>query len=199
MHLGDPCIHCGLPFVQVAAGPCVQASGVAARVRNFVYWKNLLVEHEKKATEERQRLITLIEAEHAALLQIESQLDLAKIALAETVLYVSGAYEDAGEDRDICRTQALHWFATGKSTDGYFDLRLHYFGTKNYDRWRGQQSNHEYGCGPSHGSVVFSIGLRSEFRMQNRMLLETEKEACAYYLVNLATIQRTRKEAKVPA
>ena len=194
MHLGDPCIHCGQAHDEVSAGPCVNANGNAARIRRFLYWKKLLADHEKRAAAETSRLKELIQAENTGLLQIEKNLDLTQIALAESVMYVRGDFKSAGEDREACRTQAVHWFATGESRGHYGDLRHEYFGTKDYDRWHGQSSDHEYGYGPRHGSIIFCIGLCADARQRN--LTDAEKEACVYYLLNLTMIQKTQAEAK---
>jgi len=81
-------------------------------------------------------------------------------------------------------------------------LRDGYFGIKDYDRWRGQVFNGNYGYGPKHGYVVFSIGLHQP----SEKLTSEQKEACIYYLYQLMenqelveTLKRDeqRKKAKI--
>lgn len=58
-------------------------------------------------------------------------------------------------------------------------MKCIYFGSKNYERWRNQRSDHSYSYGPNHGTIVFSVGLNREFR---NGLTEEQKEDCLYYL-----------------
>jgi hypothetical protein len=197
MHVGDPCIHCSVASTDVESGNCPNSGGDGGRIRRFLYWKSLLADHEKSSAAETSRLRGLIEKENTAILQIGQGLDFEKISLAETVMYVSGDFQKAGEDREKCRTQAVHWFATNESRGRYGNLKFEYFGTKSYDRWYGQGSDHEYGFGPRHGSIIFSIGLEREARQRD--LTPEEREACIYYLLNLTTIQEAQKQAKIPA
>jgi hypothetical protein len=155
----------------------------------------MLEAHREKAKREDARLLGLYQAERTAILQVEAALDPEKIALAETVIQVHGLFEKAGEDRESARTAAVHWIATGEG--GYRGLKSEFFGTKDYDRWHGQRSDHEYGYGPKHGSVIFCIGLVTEAR--KRDLTEPEKEAAIYYLLNLTAIQKAQQEAKAAA
>ena len=184
-HLGDPCIHCGVAHDAVEAGPCRSATGNAARIRRFLYWKKMLAEHQESTSKESARLVALIQQENTAIQQLELSLDLDQIALAESVMAV-GDYSKGGDDRDSARTAAIRWFATG--TGGYLGLKREYFGTKDYAHWSGQRCDCEYGMGPRHGHIVFSIGLREEAR--KRDLTDAEKEACIYYLLNLSAIQK---------
>ena len=121
--------------------------------------------------------------------QTEAGLDLAKISLAETVMY-AGDYSRAGQDRDGARQDAIKWFAGRQTTT---DLQHEYIGTKSYDRWYGQRCDCGYGMGPRHGSIIFEIGLRHDVR--KRELTPEEREAAVYYLINLERIQSARAKA----
>jgi hypothetical protein len=191
-HLGDPCIHCGVGHDSVAAGPCDKAVGVGARIRNSLYWKSLLENHTKAAAAESARLTSLIKQEDTAIFQSELSLDLSLISLAESVMRV-GDYSNGGDERNGARVDAMKWFATGHA--GYLGLKREYFGTKNYAKWGGQRCDCEYGMGPRHGSICFSIGLREEAR--KRDLTNAEKEACIYYLLNLENIQKAQAKASL--
>ena len=197
MHIGDPCIHCGLKMEDVPSGPCAKSQGNAARIRRFLYYKKLLAEHEAESAAETKRLSGLIYIENTAILQIESGLDFEQVTVAESVMYVHGDYGKAGEDRERCRTRAIHWFATNESRGPYGNLQNEYFGTKDYDRWHGQGSDHNYGYGPNYGSIIFSIGLQEDAR--RRDLTDAEREACVYYLLNLSAIQEAQRAAKLNA
>lgn len=116
-------------------------------------------------------------------------LDAAKIELADHVIYVRGDYERAGQDRAQCREDAIRELLAGGGR-----LRTEYCGTKSYDRWHGQWSCHPYGMGPSHGSIIFEIGMQRTVR--GRDLTADEIDAAVYYLRNLERIQAaSRKES----
>lgn len=119
-------------------------------------------------------------------------LDMAKIALARSVLYLSGSYRNGGDRRDSVVRDAMHWFATGTKPEAcYRGLDQVAYGTKNYDRWSGQRSDHEYGWGPSHGWIVFAVGLKNP----RNELTEEQREACLYYLVNIEAIESAQVSA----
>lgn len=118
-------------------------------------------------------------------------LDRGAIELALTVLDVSD-YRRGGDDWQSCRRDAIQWLTTQEPLTRYGgDLRKQYFGTKNYDYWRGQREDHSYGAGPRHGSTCFHIGLRQEAR--SRTLTPAETDAAIYYLMNLERIQNASR------
>lgn len=122
--------------------------------------------------------------------------DAGKILLAEHVIDVHGLYVKAGEDRAAQREAAIADILAGG-----VKLKGEYFGTKDYAHWHGQSSNHPYGYGPKHGSVIFSIGLTEPVRRRDTTppLTEEEIEAAVYYLRNLEGIQATQEAAKSAA
>lgn len=122
-----------------------------------------------------------------------AMLDQEKISLARTVLYVRGSYERAGEDRASVIQDAVAFFATGPRP--YKDLRQDYFGTKNYDRWSGQRSDHPYWAGPSHGTICFKVGLTDAGRKRDGFTPE-EVEACLYLLTRIEAIQKAEASAR---
>ena len=190
-HLGDPCIHCGIAHDLVESGPCLKANGLAAHHRNAAYYGKLLVEVNDTFQKESLRLKICIAAANALALMMADGLDTEIVSLAESVMYASDLSK-AGEDGASVIRDAIKWFA-GENV-GYRGLKEEFFGTKNYDRWRGQRCDCTYGCGPGHGSICFSIGLLRE--ACNRDLTDAEKDACIYYLMNLKKIQDARKSAK---
>ena len=72
-------------------------------------------------------------------------------------------------------------------------LHHEYFGTKHYSGFVDQRCDCEYGYGPKHGTVVFSVGLSSQFR--ERTLLSEQIEDAVYYLKNLGKIQDTEERS----
>jgi hypothetical protein len=125
--------------------------------------------------------------------QHKSGLDAEKIALARTILKVEGLYEKAGQDRASVISDAIAWFATGKAPC-YYQLSSADYGTKSYDRWHGQRSDHEWG-GPRHGSLIFKVGLRD----RKAEITPEQREACLYYLTNITEIQEAASAAKQAA
>lgn len=189
-HLGDPCIHCGVSHDVVPSSDCPNATGEAAQVRVIEYVKGLQADLEKKYLAENTRLNAMLGNARTTLSKHAAGLDVDKITLAETILYV-GDFAKGGTDRASAVQDAIKWFATGKA--GYRGLQHEYFGTKSYDRWHGQRCDCEYGMGPRHGSIIFRIELSRDAR--NRDLTAEEKDAAIYYLVNIQAIQTAAKEA----
>ena len=97
-------------------------------------------------------------------------IDLEKIKIAETVLAVRGL---KGEYDELCTHRAIRGIATN---DGA--IKKCYYGVKNYSSYTHQICDCDYGMGPRHGEVVFSIGLQNP----DHELTEEETECCLYYL-----------------
>lgn len=115
-------------------------------------------------------------------------IDLDALKLAESVLEIRGTYDKAGDDRAFALQKAIDDLANGAAW-----LKKAYVGTKQYAHWHGQFVEHGYGMGPSHGSVIFSFGIRrSEL---GRDLTDGEIEASLYYLRNLQRIQKAADQA----
>lgn len=155
-----------------------------------------LAAHLDASKKEEARLRTAIKVADAAVRVGAEGFDLDRIALAESVLAVRGNYAKAGQDRAGVVRDAVAQIATGEK-QGYRGLWREAFNTKDYSGWHGQRSDHEYGFGPRHGSIIFSVGLRLEVRNRDpQELTDAEKEACVYYLTNLERIQSAREGAK---
>lgn len=98
-------------------------------------------------------------------------IDLEKVKTAEFILAIRGL--EYGEYNERCVDEAIKDIATG--TD---KMKKQYFGVKNYAQWTHQHCDCQYGYGPSHGSIVFSVG----YNFLNVDLTDDEKECCIYYL-----------------
>jgi hypothetical protein len=122
----------------------------------------------------------LAEIEHrrqriAQLAQISVALDAKKLIRAARVLHVVGS----------CNAARLRVVRDAQDAilEGGGRLRNEYFATKNYARWVDQRSDCSYGRCPSHGSVVFRVGLRDP---RAARLDNAEIAACMYALDALA-------------
>lgn len=129
-------------------------------------------------------------------------LDPEKIALARTVVFASGSYVKGGDDRASVISDAIKQLSTGEPVrPTYNDLWTSYFGTKSYDRWHGQRSDHPYGMGPGHGSTIFRVGIVEDVRKTRKQsdLTPDEVEAAIYYLVNLERVQAAEQTSREQA
>lgn len=125
-------------------------------------------------------------------------INLEAIEEAESVLYVRGDYTKAGAEVSTVFARAIAWFS---SPDPFVDplfspynlLTNSYFGTKDYDRWHGQFVVCRYGLGPTHGHVIFEIGLKPKWRnpeVYASRMTEELKGYCIYYLRNYSEVAK---------
>lgn len=138
----------------------------------------------------------LVEAKTRANLASKG-IDAAKIDLAKTILVISGTYKGGGSDRASVISSAIKQLATGEGLNHeYSGLWHNTLGTKSYDRWHGQRSDHPYGYGPKHGSIIFSVGLTKGVREKTFSDIPPEAiEAALYYLSNIEAIEAAKEMA----
>lgn len=171
------------------------ADAAAARHR----LSGALAAHLQASHNEEQRLRAELAKAQAAIAVSSAGIDLTQVAAAEVVVYVRGAYVEAGSDRATVVRDAIAEIATGEK-QGYRGLWFEAFGTKSYAQWHGQRCDNEYGYGPKHGSVIFQVGLRDSVRAREpQALTDAERNACVYYLTNLEQIQAQRARSVVTA
>jgi len=144
-------------------------------------------DHEEAAKKERIQLDAALNAVRHSIGCAKAGLDLTRIDRALSILKLGGSYVNGGVDRGSVIRDAVDWLATGKCA-AYRGLDGADFGTKNYDRWRGQRSDHEWG-GPSHGSICFQIGLKD----RQRALSEDERADAIYFLLNIESWEHARR------
>lgn len=145
---------------------------------------------------------------------LSDNIDVKKYHLARTVVYTRGWWAKAGTEKSSIITDAIKWFSEGcvrydsGQRNHYKNLFHHYYGTKSYDRWDGQRSDHEYGFGPRHGSIIFQFGLIDDVRKRKNfiesnsnaaddiqdLITPEEREAVLYYLNNLPKIDAVEQE-----
>ncbi|MGN0022215.1 MAG: hypothetical protein ACI35Z_15540 [Sphingobacterium hotanense] len=147
-------------------------SDYSAKVTEFETYKKSY--HLKMAELIRQREI------------IMNGLDLDRIKNAELLLRVEGLKR--GEYSDRCVLAAIKDIAEGTNL-----MSERYFGVKNYAHWTHQEWDSRYGYGPTHGHIVFSVGLRKP----EIPLTDEQKEDCLYYL-NLLKDKDTRNRIVKP-
>jgi hypothetical protein len=139
---------------------------------------------------EYERKMNYYERERKELLRLKALnmqgVDMDKVTVAEKILVFNKGFSRFYPD--VIR-EAIEDIVSGEDK-----LRKEYFGIKDYDRFRNQEISCSYGCGPSHGSVVFSVGYTREYRENG--LNDVERNACLYYLNLLLKSEEFRKNAK---
>jgi hypothetical protein len=171
-------------------------SNLAIHEREAARFRNLIAEerarHEKAMGGLRHELAIAEENARVCIANIDD----AKVLFAEHIVYASGTYAKAGEDR-VAEMEG----AIADLLNGCKHLRTQFFGTKAYAHWHGQSSRHSYGYGPKHGSMIFQIGIQKPVRdrASDPLLSDEEIDAAVYYLRNLERIQAAKAEARAVA
>lgn len=166
-----------------------EASRRIAAIRDEIQTE--MVRHEEEVKTLDRRLFEAVSRRD--LILAGATLDV--VELAETVLEVKGRENvGRGEGRSVV-AKAIRDLANGAPT-----LRTMYMGTKDYDRWAGQEEGGSYGSSPSYGRTIFYIGLVEECRdrlshwikepgrpgkrenLEGRQLTEAETDAAIAYL-----------------
>lgn len=127
--------------------------------------KNMQAHYEQKM-KETQASIAVLERQKALKL---SDFDTSKIEVAEAILEIKGSQFDVTVVRD----------AIQDVLQGTPHMATMYFGSKDYDCFSHQRSDHNYFMGPRHGTIVYSIGLKKPYRTG---LSKEQQESCVYYL-----------------
>lgn len=107
---------------------------------------------EREGARKRIEEIDLRRSQIHYALAVRADLSMALLVAAAGTLAVHGAINESR--RDVVRD------AKDQIIEGGGKLHREWFGTKNYAAWSDQRCDTRYGFGPSHGSIVFSIGLR---------------------------------------
>lgn len=146
-------------------------------------------ENDRHERETKRISAALAELKRQEALLLEG-LDVGKIALARSILYVEGRVSDvrAGRGSEGPVRAAVVRDTRADLAAGGERLRRGYLGVKNYDAFGDQRCDCEYGMGPRHGSIVFAVGLTRSAR--ERDLTPDEIEAGLYLL---ATLERQEK------
>ncbi len=118
-----------------------------------------------------------------------SGLNISTIDLARKVLSIGGVYQPT-QGRDSVVSSAISDLAAGCQ---HMAKRFH--GVKIYSGFGEQRCDCEYGYGPRHGSIVFSVGLLNP----RTELTDEERDAAIYYLLNIKAVTEAEQKAKVAA
>ena len=153
--------------------------------------------HEQAAKARADELRREIRSRALILETATEGLDADKIDLAKTIVSIRGSYARGGDDRHSVVRDAMRQLATGEPVRAHYgDLWRVYFGTKSYDRWHGQRSDHPYGYGPKHGGIIFAVEVTRTARERGQAdLTPDEIEAAIYYLTNLERAQAAEQRA----
>ena len=157
--------------------------------------------HEALLKATSNELAQLAEAETL----IVGGLDHDRIERARKIINVYGSVGDVRRGRDGygvgVRAAALAE-AKADLANGGDQIGRRFFGVKNYDGFGDQRCDCEYGLGPRHGFIVFSIGLTRDLQQRVRTgphLEDAEIEDALYLLSALPTIERLRAEQQQAA
>ncbi len=113
----------------------------------------------------------------------ENGIDIDKIQIAESVIFVSGNPYGKTSDVTQFHNPCIAEKAIIDIANGCKFLKTNFFGNKTYESFY-QGCSCEYGFGPKHGSIVDRIELRNP----KKELSDNEKDACIYYLKNYENI-----------
>jgi hypothetical protein len=148
-------------------------------VKDRVSLEEDLTELHDKYTSESNKLISKINE----LRRLESLnkvgLDTDRIQKAETLIKVYGDIYTISEPPKSIAELAIEDIAYDCK-----HLCKEFYGNKRYESFY-QRSDHQYGFGPKHGSIVDYIGLRKP----NINLSDEDKNNCIYYLQNYNLIR----------
>lgn len=151
-----------------------------------------IAQHDADAVAEWKRLVAAHEAVRHQIGNAKAGLDNDRIANALSILKLRGSYTNGGQDKASVIRDAVDWLATGKC-GAYRGLDELDFGTKSYDRWYGQRSDHEWG-GPRHGSIIFQIGLKD----RKAELTEDQRSDAIYFLLNIEAWESAKATSRQP-
>lgn len=136
----------------------------------------------KKNVEEHTKLIESLKSRQSKLRTTLSNhlkgLDADKIDIGRTLVYVDGEVSTALRKQVV--KEAIEELLENKGK--FFSTQ--YMGIKIYSGFGEQGSDHEYGMGPTYGSIVFEIGFNRSFRGA-KSIPDSVIEAAIYYLANI--------------
>jgi len=182
------------------------------QLQQIIQRRAILVEDRAARVDEHSAFLKAAEAELAQLrdaeLLIVGGIDHDRLDRARQIIAIQGEVTKAvrssprmGDHGGGVRLQALA-DAKADLANGGCEIASRYFGVKNYDAFGDQRHDCEYGMGPRHGSIVFSIGLTTALRQRVRTgphLEDHEIEDALYLLSALPQIERLRAEQSVAA
>ena len=143
--------------------------------------KGKLAEEERNHARAMGSIRNEIQEQEFNLSCLSGGLDPERIAAGKAIVEVKGEPTTAERER-VVADACIEIAARGGK------LATYYFGTKNYARWSDQRTDCNYGMGPRHGTIGFSVGLTRENRGRDVVLSPDQIDAALYYLHNLSLI-----------
>lgn len=122
---------------------------------------------------------------------LNNNIDLNKFSLGRKILRIQ--FQESCHDTLLPLNNNLIEACKKDILNDFNSLRYEYFGYKEYAQYY-QREDHSYGYGPSHGSIVESIGLSSSYRGSNYKFTNEEKEACLYLLANIEHLRSIKQD-----
>ncbi|WP_182056545.1 hypothetical protein [Pantoea sp. ME81] len=158
-----------------------------------------LTELTKHLSEAKQRKTAIqdvykndIQNVDAEIIRFTQRLNIANAGLDEEMVKRGMAVISFGEVKGISERKSCVRDAMDDLANGATALKTEYFGTKDYAHWSDQRCDCAYGYGPSHGSVVFRIGLKHDY--QGKDLNPDDIECAIYCLLNIDKINEQLKQ-----
>lgn len=125
----------------------------------------------------------LLHFEQMKILYLEN-IDISTYNNAKRFIEIKGLHRyGEGETSDVVR-QLIHDISNNK-----LNILKQYYGAKDYAGFVCQASNHNYGYGPSHGSIVFSIRATDAWRKGEISPTDDDIDNILYVLENLKKIK----------
>lgn len=185
----------------------------ADTLQQIIHRRAVLHEDRAHRISEHASFLTATDAELAQLADAETLIvggiDYARLERARQIIAVEGEATKTVLSFPHGGTRYGHGVRLQALADAKADLAgggdkigRCYFGVKNYDGFGDQRNDSEYGMGPRHGSIVFSIGLTPAMRQRVRTgphLEDHEIEDALYLLSALPKIEQLRADEKAAA
>lgn len=132
------------------------------------------------------------------LIEVNERLNIVNAGLNEDMVSHGMSIVKFGKTKSISERMACVRDAINDIANGCIKLRKEYLGTKDYAHWSDQRIACHYGYGPSHGSVVFRIGLTESARkkIHDGALSDYDIECAIYCLMNIDEINNQKEKAK---
>ena len=171
----------------------------------------MLLEIEKELYRLNKELARLKQEYNQQVIEIETQIeknekdklilmtgyDLESIEQAKQVMYFSNLDNIKAEYYKQQYIETLDAVRNDVIKDYKF-LSKHYFGVNLYSGFGYQIENHEYGMGPRHGSIQYSIGLQPEYRGNNIELISVKQSNAILYVINMLRSNDTFRQIVFP-
>ena len=139
---------------------------------------------KKNYEKEKALLSDKLKKTNEAISLLADGVDYDRVLLALDIIEVRGECSDKNKKH-------LASIVMSDLSSGCEKLKKQFFGYKVYSGFGEQRSDHGYGYGPRHGSIVFHIGLKKP----REELTPEQIEDCIYLLCNIDSLEKATKAA----